>query len=306
MLLNAWFGRFYNLLQNSADFKNNPALGVSKFFEQMTSLQVFVDGFSSDPSFIVLAMPYVLVATLTAWFTKIYTFRWREAMTFYYLPKWRLVTRDIEGSSQRIQEDCARFARIIETLGLQVVRAILTLVAFLPLLWQLSSAVMVPGLKGVAGSLVWVALGASVGGVIISWFVGIMLPGLEYTNQRVEARFRKQLVLAEDNKEKYAKLEVLQRLFQNLRVNYQRLFLHYGYFDIWQYSYGQLMIVVPLVIVGPSLFTGLVTLGSLMQINNAFDRVHASFDVFLQNWTTITELRSIRKRLLEFERLIVD
>ena len=44
---------------------------------------------------------------------------------------------EIEGASQRIQEDCNRFARIVG-LGLQVVRAIMTLVAFVPVLWALS------------------------------------------------------------------------------------------------------------------------------------------------------------------------
>ncbi|MED5250134.1 MAG: SbmA/BacA-like family transporter, partial [Pseudomonadota bacterium] len=35
--------------------------------------------------------------------------------------------------------------------------------------------------------------------------------------------------------------------------------------------------------------------------SNAFSRVHGGFSLFLHNWTTITELRSIWKRLHEFE-----
>jgi peptide/bleomycin uptake transporter len=42
-------------------------------------------------------------------------------------------------------------------------------------------------------------------------------------------------------------------------------------------------------------------LGVVIQISNAFDRVHSGFALFLFNWTTITELRSIWKRLSEFE-----
>ena len=59
-------------------------------------------------------------------------------MTFDYIPRWRTVKEEIEGASQRIQEDCNRFARIVESLGLQVVRAVMTLVAFIPVLWGLS------------------------------------------------------------------------------------------------------------------------------------------------------------------------
>ena len=45
------------------------------------------------------------------------------------------------------------------------------------------------------------------------------------------------------------------------------------------------------------LFTGLITLGTMVQVSNAFSRVHGGFALFLHNWTTITELRSIWKRL---------
>ena len=77
------------------------------------------------------------------------------------------------------------------------------------------------------------ALSVSVGGLIISWFVGYRLPGLEYNNQKVEAAFRKDLVLGEDDKVNYAQTDTLWNLFTGIRFNYQRLYLHYGYFDIW-------------------------------------------------------------------------
>jgi len=52
---------------------------------------------------------------------------------------------------------------------------------------------------------------------------------------------------------------------------------------------------------GSGLFTGAITLGILVQVSNAFSQVRESFSVFINNWTTITELRSIHKRLKEFE-----
>ena len=54
-------------------------------------------------------------------------------------------------------------------------------------------------------------------------------------------------------------------------------------------------------IMGGGLFTGAITLGILVQVSNAFSQVRESFSVFINNWTTITELRSIHKRLKEFE-----
>jgi peptide/bleomycin uptake transporter len=68
--------------------------------------------------------------------------------------------------------------------------------------------------------------------------------------------------------------------------------------------YNQAMIIVPYLLMGPGLFTGAMTLGILIQTSSAFREVQSSFSLFLQNWTRITELRSIYKRLMEFEASI--
>ena len=286
--LNTWYGRFYDLLQNSADYVEKPQEGIALFYQELISIDYVRNGFEGAPSFLVIASPYVIRATLTAWFTSIYALRWRQAMTWNYIPRWRNVEQEIEGASQRIQEDCYRFAKIIESLGLQIVRAIMTLIAFIPILYGLSDKVDIPILRDIAGSLVWVALVVSVGGLIISWFVGWKLPGLEYNNQKVEAAFRKDLVLGEDDKINHARPETLWELFLGIRFNFHRLFLHYGYFNIWLHTYDQIMVVVPYLLMGPGLFTGLITLGILVQVSNAFGRVHGGFALFLHNWTTIT------------------
>jgi peptide/bleomycin uptake transporter len=151
------------------------------------------------------------------------------------------------------------------------------------------------------GSLVWYALVISIGGLIITWFVGAKLPGLEYNNQKVEAAFRKELVFGEDDKENYSQPATILELFTGIRFNYQRLYNHYGYVDVWINAYDQFMVIVPYLLVGPGLFTKLITLGVVVQVSNAFAKVHEGFGVFLYQFTQITELRSIWKRLREFE-----
>ncbi len=275
-------------MQNSATYFDRSQIGIDLFYNKLYD-------------FCMLAMPYVIIATITNWFTRVYGLRWREAITFDYLPKWRGVTEDIEGASQRIQEDTHKFAEIIENLGLQIVRSIMTLIAFIPVLWELSAKTDIPffGMEG--GSLVWFALVISIGGLIITWFVGAKLPGLEYNNQKVEAAYRKELVFGEDDKSNYAKPETILELFTGIKFNYQRLFNHYGYVDVWVNSYDQFMVIVPYLLVGPGLFTKLITLGVVVQVSNAFRKVHEGFGVFLYQFTQITELRSIWKRLKEFE-----
>ena len=290
VLFNEWYGKFYDMLGEVKKYTVDDLWGSLAWFTK-------------------IALIYIILATITGWFTRLYAFRWRKAITFDYIPRWRNVKEEIEGSSQRIQEDAYRFARIIESLGLQVAKAVMTLVAFLPILWGLSNGIainivgwVVPVIGTAPGNLVWLAIATSIGGMVISWFVGIKLPGLEYNNQKVEAAFRKELVLGEDNKTLYAVPETLLKLFTGLEYNYHRLFLHYGYFDAWVNTYDQLMIILPYIVAGPALFSGTIILGALVQISNAFSKVHGSFSLFIQNWTTITELRSIWKRLHEFER----
>jgi len=280
--INKWYGGFYNILQKATEHS------IEEFWEQM---YMFAE----------LAFPYVMIATISAYFTRRYSLWWRESITFSYTNAWRSSTNKVEGASQRIQEDAYKFAKIVETLGLQVVRALMTLFAFIPVLYALSKDAQVPYMEDIDGALVYVAIIVSLGGLILSWFIGIKLPGLEYNNQKVEAAFRKELVYAEDDKENYAKPETVMELFTGIKTNYKRLFLHYGYFDVWINFFEQLMVIVPYLIMAPALFTGAIMLGVLVQVSNAFSKVRESFSVFISNWTTITELRSIHKRLTEFE-----
>ena len=225
-------------------------------------------------------------------------------MTFSYFSYWKKVGKDIEGSSQRIQEDIFRFSRTIEEMGTRVLSAAMTLFAFIPVLWELSSNVPFEFLKKIPGSLVWLALAISIGGLIISWLVGWYLPRLEYNNQKVEAAFRKELVFAEEDKINYASEEKILSLFDKIKYNYFKLYLHYCYFDMWFNSFSQFLMIVPYLIMGPGLFTKVITLGVMVQVSNAFNQVRGSFSIFMNNWTTITELRSIHMRLKEFEKNI--
>jgi len=283
--INEWYKGFYDLLQKPTE----------------NDISDFWDGILT---FLKLAIPYVVIYTITNYFTRLYAFRWREAITFAYMPYWKEIDSRVEGASQRIQEDCMNFAKIVESIGLQIVRALMLLIAFTPILWGLSSNVVLPWLKDINGSLVWISLITSLGGIFVSWFVGYKLPGLEYNNQVVEAAFRKELVYGEDDRINYVKPPTILELFSGIKFNYHRLFLHYGYFDLWVILYNQVMVIVPYIIMGPGLFVGSMTLGILIQTSSAFREVHSSFSLFINNWTRITELRSIYRRLNEFELAI--
>lgn len=282
VLFTEWQRSFYNIMQKPAEH----------------TLQEFNAGLER---FMVLAAMWMILGSIMSFSASHYGFRWRKAITENYLPRWKKVPVKIEGESQRMQEDPALFAEIVESLGLQTVNAIMTLIAFIPILWVLSREVKFWFLTDVPGSLVWVALAITIGGMAITWFVALKLPKLEYNNQVVEAAFRKELVLAEENKTGHSDLSTLFGLFTGIKCNYYRLYFHKGYVDLWLNMYSQIMIIVPYVIMGSSLMAGIATLGVVVQVSSVFGEVRSSLAIFINNWKVITRLRSIWMRLHEFE-----
>lgn len=283
--LNDWYGTFYNLIQAALTTPNSVTL--DEFLGEMVTVAYVL-------------IPNITVLVLNAFFIAHYLFRWRRAMTFYYMSHWQHL-RHIEGASQRVQEDTQRFASIVEGLTVSFVASIMTLVVFLPLLWTLSENITeLPFIGPIDGSLVWVALVSSAFGTVLLAAVGVKLPGLEFHNQRVEASLRKELVYGEDSDERARPLSV-RELFQRMQDNYFRLYRHYLYFNIARYAYLQGSNFVPLVAMGPSIVTGALTLGLFQQINNAFGQVEDSFKFLASSWTTIISLISVYKRLRAFE-----
>ena len=283
--VNNWYRPFYDAIQN--------ALSDS-------STTTASDLYGYILSFLILAMTYVLISIMTSFFVSHYVFRWRTAMNDFYTAKWALV-RHIEGASQRIQEDTMRFASIMKTLGVSIVDAVMTLIAFLPVLLQLSENVKeLPLVGSVAYPLVYAALFWSIFGTILMVVAGIKLPGLEFKNQRVEAAFRKELVLGEDDDSRAEPL-ALRELFDNVRKNYFRIYLHYTYFNLFRNFYFQLNNLFAYVLLIPTIALGTITLGIMNQIIRAFSEVTSSFQYLVRSWSTIIDLISVFKRLQAFE-----
>jgi peptide/bleomycin uptake transporter len=90
-----------------------------------------------------------------------------------------------------------------------------------------------------------------------------------------------------------------------VKKNYFRLFFHYLYFDIAKFSYLQLGVILPYVLLAPTIVSGLISLGVMQQIIRAFNRVLESFQFLVRSWPTIVELISVYKRLRAFEKILV-
>ena len=290
VVINAWYGPFYDDVQK--------ALGGG-------GEVVAADLYGHLLVFCIIVLPYILFVPFKIFFTSHYVFRWRNAMNDFYTERWTKV-RQIEGASQRIQEDTMRFASIMKGLGVYMVDSVMTLISFLPVLTALSVHVEeLPIVGSIPYPLVTLAILWSVFGTIVLIFSGIKLPGLEFKNQRVEAAFRKELVLGEDRIERADPPSLIQ-LFNNVRRNYFRIYFHYAYFNLVRYLYIQADNVIVYIFLIPTIVSGRITLGIMNQVLRAFGQVASSFQFLVNSWTTIIDLISVYKRLQAFEASIYD
>lgn len=288
VMINEWFGRFYDLIQKALATPNS--VSIKEYYAELVT-------------FTSIAMVFITVAVLNHFLVSHYIFRWRTAMNEYYVANWERLRR-IEGASQRIQEDTMRFASVMEGLGVALVDSVMTLIAFLPILWGLSQFVKeIPFFGAIPQALVIVAVIWAVFGTGLLALAGIRLPGLEFRNQRVEAAYRKELVLGEDHADR-AQPPTLAMLFSDVRRNYFRIYFNYLYFNVARYGYLQAGVMVPYVALAPTIVTAGFTLGAMQQILRAFDRAQSSFQFLVNSWTTIVELISIYKRLRAFESVL--
>jgi peptide/bleomycin uptake transporter len=223
VVINSWFGPFYDLVQ-TALAKTRPVT-LAEFYGHLST-------------FASIALVAVVVAVMTRFFVSHYIFRWRTAMNDFYVANWPRL-RAIEGASQRVQEDTMRFSTTMEHLAVDLISSVMTLLAFLPVLVKLSSSITeLPLVGSIPYALVVAAVAWSVLGTGLLALIGIKLPGIEFFNQRVEAAYRKELVLGEDDPAR-ANPPTLNELFLNIRRNYFRLYLNFLYFNVGRIVYLQ-------------------------------------------------------------------
>jgi hypothetical protein len=94
-------------------------------------------------------------------------------------------------------------------------------------------------------------------------------------------------------------------VLRDLWTNYARLFCRFVYMNVWLSIFDQTFVIVPYVLCAPLLFADdparRISLGTLVQVSNAFGRVFDSLAVVSESWTAVNAWRSVLRRLCEFE-----
>ena len=286
--INEWFGEFYDMIQKALGSPNS--ITIEEYWASLLS-------------FITLAGMYISLYVAEKFFTAHYLFRWRTAMVEWYHSVYNKA-RQIEGASQRVQEDTIKFTRLMESLGSSFVEAIMVLIQFTPILLSLSIGIPIfffgdwqYGL--ITGALLW-TIGGTIFLIGLGWL--LRLVGIEYDLQKKEAAYRKILVIAEDDHN--VRPKTINELFDDVRSIHFLSYIRYLYFNIGRMAYLQANVLSAYVFLAPAIVAGVVTLGVMQQIIRAFGRVEGSMQYILKAWPTIIELASVYKRLREFETKI--
>ena len=122
--------------------------------------------------------------------------------------------------------------------------------------------------------------------------------------QRFEANFRFSLVRVRENAEGIALYRGERREADNLNLRFADIFangwrviLTSTQLAFYQSGYGQLALIFPFLVSAPRYFAGAVTLGVVMKTVGAFGQVQTALSFFVDNYTSLAELRAVMDRL---------
>lgn len=282
--INNWYKIFFDLLGEHLEEASGESSGEDAWSEARDEVNELL------MQFMIIVVPMVIAHPISGYIRGRWLLLWRITLIDDYLKRWRAESA-IEGASQRVQEDTARFGAGVENAVSKVLSAILKLVVFLPIL------------GGMDAGLINVAAGMAAGGLVVSIVVGHPLVKLEVNNQVVEASLRQRLVLLETNPTDNNESFIIT--INLLRDNYKRLYMALAFFNYWLTTYNQWTIVLPFMLVSARVFAkeeyNRISLGELQSITHAFGEIFAAFATVTENWDRVNEFRATMRRLRHFE-----
>jgi len=284
--------------------------------------------FVFTPVVAVLVVSYTLEYVVQSTFVV----RWRRWLTASYTAKWLkhgvhynmlLAGSPTDNPDQRISQDIYTFidgsagSGTRENLGLYgysvtALQTLTSLVSYALVLWSLSSGFTLPGLAIVIpGVLFWVALAYTGAGTLITHWIGRVLSGLYFTQQRFEANFRFGLARAREYSEQIALLKgeesevkAAEGNFSNIYDNYMRIVRVRKRLTAFTRTYGQASVLIPYVVAAPFYFLGKISLGALNQVGAAFNNVNESMNFFVNYYVGLADFKAVLNRLTSFDEAI--
>ncbi len=246
--------------------------------------------------------------------------RWRRHMAEEYNARWLsrgvhyriALAGTVDNPDQRIAEDTRSFVNSTYGFALPLLTQISTLVSFSIILWNINVAFTLPGTSiAVPGYIFWVALIYAAAATWLTHLIGRPLVRLEFEQEKREANFRFSLARLREYSEQIALMvgepterAHLSRRFGEIVENFYRLVWRRLKLTSFTFSYNQLSTVLPMIILAPYYFAGTITLGIMMQVAGAFDRVQTALSFIINSYSSIASYLASISRLTSFEHEI--
>lgn len=295
VLINSFFRDFYDTLELAGD-SNLTTIDLLRGQEDVDSQLKY---------FCAIAAVSAAIHPLAAWVRNMWCLRWRLSLVRSYLHGFSDRSLSIEGSSQRCQEDSLKFVKGVDLFLLTFFDAFLTLVLFTPVLVDLGRQVECHHGGFCLFGDAWIASIASASATIAmvgALVFGRRLVGLEVVNQKVEAEFRKKLVLVECATER---TNSFGGNLNDLKTNYERLYCRFYFLNTFLGIVDQVNSLISYLLFAKLLFATdpdtRILLGLLVQLSNSFDRVFGALSIVSANWPQMVEFLSVLRRLRQFE-----
>ncbi|HPY25880.1 MAG TPA: ABC transporter ATP-binding protein/permease, partial [Mycobacterium sp.] len=272
----------------------------------------------------ILATIYISQVMLDIYLTQRFIIRWRTWLTNRLTGDWlddrayyrgRFTDTNTDNPDQRIQYDIDIFTTgtggtpNTPTVGTGAVlifgaiSSVVTIVAFIPILWDLSFDVTIFGLT-LPKALFWVAFVYVFLATVVAFWIGRPLIGLSFRNELTNAAFRYALVRLRDTAEaigfyrgENTERGLLRTRFDNIISNYRSYVRRTLGFTGWNLAMSQAITPLPLIVQAPNLFSGKMDFGDVTQSASAFSSISDSLSFFRNAYDQFAAYRAAIIRL---------
>src|SRR3954451_9621431 len=246
------------------------------------------------------------------WLTHRLTDDWLDGDAYY---RSRFIDAPIDNPDQRIQQDIDKFTTgtgpetntptvsTAQTLLFGTVFAIVSVVEFTPILWNLSGPLPIFGLT-IPKALFWIALLFVAATTVIAFWIGRPLIRLSFRNEATNAAFRYALVRLRDAGEaiglyrgEQAERSELMARFAAIIANYRAFVRRNIAFLGWNRSMNDIVDPLPTIIQAPRLFAGQIQFGDVTQSASAFNQLQGSLSFFRSVYDAFASYRAAIIRL---------
>ncbi|WP_301122887.1 ABC transporter ATP-binding protein/permease [Mycolicibacterium fortuitum] len=289
--------------------------GIAGFWKSIVIFVLLVAAEITLTLLDLLLMQYFIVRW-RIWLTHRLTGDWLDQRAYY---RGRFLGgfggTPIDNPDQRIQQDIDVFTTgtgpetntgtvaTSQTLVFGSVYAIVSVVAFTPILWNLAGPLTVLGVT-IPKALFWIALLWVAVTTVVAVWIGKPIIRLTFRNSLTNAAFRYALVRIRDGAEavgfyrgERTERGTLNVLFANVIANFRSLVLRSVAFLGWNRSINRIIEPLPLIIQAPRLFAAELQLGDVTQSSAAFDRVQSSLSFFRSVYDAFAGYRAAIIRL---------